>query len=187
MSGLYLLLVVGIWAGLTALFARGWRRWRASEDANKRTVDVVCLLVMLLWVGASFWYGGGRKIYYDTLVNRMCREDGGVRVYETVRLPPERFDKWGMVKPYDPTQRENALGPEYIFKEETHYYRRGNPELWSTHVQIVRKSDNKLLGESKYYLRRGGDLPGPWHESSFSCPKNLGLIEKVLIQSRSEQ
>ncbi len=168
MSGLYLLLVVGIWAGLTALFARGWRRWRASEDANKRTVDVVCLLVMLLWVGASFWYGGGRKIYYDTLVNRMCREDGGVKVYETVKLPAERFDKYGNV--HIPDKKDAKPEDEYYYVSETKFLREDSPKVIRMRTQIIRRNDAKVLGESVRYGRGGGDLPGPWHPSSFTCP-----------------
>jgi hypothetical protein len=91
-----------------------------------------------------------------------------------------------MVNFYKPTQDENALGPEYIFKSETTYYRKGNPEMWRTHVQIIRRSDNRLLGESTRYSRRGGDLTGPWHPSSFSCPKDIGLIEKIFIRSEKE-
>lgn len=186
MSGLYLLLVAGIWAGLTALFAKGWRRWRAGEGANRRTVDVICLLVLSLWLGVSFWYGGGRKIYYDTLVNRMCREDGGVKVYETVKLPPDRFDKWGMVTPYDPTRKENALGPDYIVKWNVQHYRDGEPSMRRDHFQVIRQSDLKLLGEAISYSRRGGDIPGPWHPSSLRCPDqadDVMLIKQVFIHS----
>jgi len=180
MSGLYLLVVVGIWAGLTSLFIKGWRRWRA-QSGERRRVDALCLVIALLWLGASFWYGGGRKIYYDTLVNRMCREDGGVKVYETVKLPANRFEKGGMVNFYRPTQNENALGPEYEFKYEITYYRQGNPDMFRMHTQIIRRADGKLLGESVFYKRGGGDLPGPWHGSSYMCPE-LSVANDVLRQ-----
>ncbi len=51
----------------------------------------------------------------DAEVRRLCAIDGGVKVYETVKLPPDKFDKWGMVNFYKPTQGENALGPDYVF------------------------------------------------------------------------
>lgn len=181
MSGLYLLLVLGIWAGLTWGIVRGWRRWLAREGIVRWHVHALFGLLLSCWLGVSFWYGGGRKVYYDTLVNRMCREDGGVRVYETVKLPEERFDKWGMVNFYKPTQKENALGPEYVFRREITYFRKGDPDIFRMHTQVIRRSDGKLLGESVFYKRGGGDLPGPWHGSSFMCPE-LSVANDVLRQ-----
>jgi hypothetical protein len=50
-------------------------------------------MVALVWLAASFWYGGGAKIYYDAKAYRLCAIDGGVKVYETVKLPPEKFNQ----------------------------------------------------------------------------------------------
>lgn len=124
---------------------------------------------------------GCEKHRLDQQVKELCAKDGGVKVYEVVKLPSDRFDQWGMVKPYDPTQGENALGQEYMFKRETMYYRKGNPDLLRMHTQIIRRSDSKLLGESIFYKRGGGDLPGPWHGSSFMCPE-LSVANDVLRQ-----
>jgi hypothetical protein len=144
------------------------------------------VVIIIAWFGASFWYGGGRKLVYDAVVLSLCAKDGGVKVYETVELPAERFDKYGQVSFWRPDRGEDALGPEYVFKVTTFYYLKGNPETWRTHKKVIRRSDVKLLSESVRYSRRGGDLPGPWHPSSFSCPKELGLIEKTFIQSNRE-
>jgi len=35
-------------------------------------------------------------------------------VYETVELPAEMFNRWGQINFFQPTQGENALGPEYL-------------------------------------------------------------------------
>lgn len=145
--------------------------------------DALALVLGAAWLGVSFWYGGGQKYYYDWQVERLCAKDGGVKVYETVKLPAEKFDKYGQINFYNPTQKENALGPEYIYKSIDQYFRRENPEMWSIHNQILRRSDGKMLSEAKIYIRRGGDLPGPWHPSSFSCPKEIGLIEKTFVRS----
>lgn len=129
-----------------------------------------------------FWVlAGGEKWLADRQVRELCAKDGGVKVYETVKLPAERFEKSGFINFYKPTQGENALGPEYVFKDETIYYRRGNPELFRMHIQVVRRSDGKLLGESAFYKRGGGDMPGPWHGSSFMCPE-LSVANDVVRQ-----
>ena len=110
------------------------------------------------------------KARLDQQVKELCAKDGGIKVYETVRLTPEKFNQWGQPSFYKPTQGENALGSDYIFKEARQYYRRGNPEMSRSHYQVIRRSDGKLLGETVLYGRGGGDMPGPWHESSFTCP-----------------
>ncbi len=130
----------------------------------------------------SLWLSGCEKTKLDEEVRRLCAQDGGLKIYETVKTPSEKFDKWGMVTFYDPTKGENTLGAEYLFKRDIHYYRQGNPQMSRWHTQIFRRSDGKLLGETVFYSRGGGDMPGPWHESSFACPNPSETGEVVLIQ-----
>ncbi|MBZ0132965.1 MAG: hypothetical protein K8F53_10175 [Rhodocyclaceae bacterium] len=182
MSGLYLLLVLGIWAGLTALIVKGWRRLLARDDVPKRRTHAVFVPLLACWLGVTFWYGGGRKVYYDAEVNRMCREDGGVKVYEQVKLPPEKFDKYGVVR--IPSRQDAKPDDEYYYDNETTYLQIGNPSLRRSHTRVVMRSNGKVLGEAISYHRVGGDLPGPWHPSSFACPKpgDLGLEKGIFIR-----
>ena len=108
------------------------------------------------------------KSQLDAEVKRLCAIDGGIKVYETVTLPPNRFDNYGNVKIL--AKEYSKTEDEYFYTVENTYLRTGNPELRRSKYRITRRSDNKILGESVYYSRRGGDMPGPWHESSFSCP-----------------
>lgn len=135
---------------------------------------------------ASLVLAGCEKARLDQQVKELCAKDGGVKVYETVKLPEENFNQWGQVNFYKPTQGENALGPEYIFKEARHYYRSGNPEMSRSHYQVYRRFDGKLLGEAVLYGRGGGDMPGPWHESSFMCPDpkiagDVALLMQIFV------
>lgn len=183
MSGMLFLLFPLIlslaWCWLTALLWKVWRRKRTEPGAPRWRVDATFAVLAAVWLSVGFWYGGGRKTYYDMEVNRLCAVDGGVKVYETVKLPTEKFNKWGQINFYKPTQGVNTLGPEYLFKRDIKYFRKGDPETWRTHVEIVRRNDNKLMGEVTHYSRRGGDLPGPWHPSSFGCPREAGQ-EKLI-------
>jgi len=117
----------------------------------------------------------------DDEVRRLCAIDGGIKVYETVKLPADKFNQWGQVNFYKPTQGESALGPEYEVKTDVQYLQKGNPSLRRYDVQIIRRSDAKLLGESIGYDRGGGDVPGPWQPSTFSCPELHGevIIDRV--------
>lgn len=141
-----------------------------------KTTTLLLIVVSLLPLLA-----GCEKARLDQQVKELCAKDGGVKVYETVKLSPERFDQWGMVKPYDPTQGDRALGSEFVFKRDTTYFRKGNPDMFRMHTKVIRRSDGKLLGESVFYKRGGGDMPGPWHGSSFMCPE-LSVSNDVLRQ-----
>ncbi len=153
-----------------------------------RAVFLTLLLIVIAWAV----FVEGRKAYLDYEVRDLCAKDGGVKVYETVRLPAEKFNQWEQPNFYQPTQGENTLGAEYIFKKEQHYYRRGNPEMSRHHYQVFRRLDGKLLGETVFYGRGGGDMPGPWHESSFVCPDykdadSMALLMKVFVRLQHER
>ena len=121
----------------------------------------------------------------DEEVRQLCAKDGGVKIYERIQLKADRFDARGFINFYRPMSNE-ALGPEYIFEAKIDYYRKGNPEMWRNFYRVVRRNDGRVLGESISYSRRGGDLPGPWHESSFGCPDDAGdaaLLRQVFVKS----
>ncbi len=129
---------------------------------------------------------GCEKARLDQQVKELCAKDGGVKVYEKVKLPPEKFNQWGQLNFFNPTQGENALGPEYLFKEDRHYYRTGNPEMSRRQYEIIRRSDGKRLAVLVVYGRGGGDMPGPWHDSSFTCPnfpegEVITLLKEVFL------
>ena len=139
----------------------------------------IVLLIVLPIIYVNFF---SEKAQLDREVKRLCKIDGGITVYETVTLPAERFNKDGRIrilakwlaKPDD----------EYFYIDGTHYIKRGNPDLVQYHSKVYRQSDEKLLGEIINYSRRGGDMPGPWHPSSFMCPKetNVDLEKQIFIK-----
>lgn len=139
------------------------------------------ILLLLLLPFFSACASGPGKAELDAEVKRLCAIDGGVKVYEAVRLPPDKFNKYGQINFYRPDQGKNALGLDYVFKRETLFYKQGNPDFFRLHTQVIRRSDSKLLGESVFYKRGGGDLPGPWHGTSLICPE-IGVKTDVLRQ-----
>lgn len=140
------------------------------------------------------------QIIADAEINRLCAIDGGVKVYETVKLPPEKFNEWGLVNFYNPAQSESALGAAYIYKWDIQYFAKGQPtvngpqelSIRRDHIKIIRKEDIKLIGEVVMYHRAGGDIPGPWMPSSYRCPtaseaNEIVLMNNVFIKSINEQ
>lgn len=163
--GLLVWVVVPLFAVLvTALL---WRR--AGSGPRKALVLVVGFTILSVPALVST----GVKAYYDRQVREMCAKDGGVRVYETVRLSAEKFNQWGQPNFHIPTIPYDKLNhtDEYYLVWETPDLKTGNPSLERSYFRLIRRSDQKLLGESVTYIRIGGDLPGPWHGSSFMCPE----------------
>lgn len=157
---------------------------------------IILFLLVASVVYANFF---SEKARLDREVDRLCAIDGGIKVYETVALPPDKFDKRGQINFFRPTEGENRLGPEYIYQWDIHDYKKGDPAINGAHetamrrdhIRIIRKSDMKLLGEFVKYHRAGGDLPGPWMPSSHHCPNQLEassiiLIHKIFVKSAEE-
>lgn len=160
--GLLVWVVVPLFAALaTALL------WRRAGSGLRRALALVVGFAIL---SAPALVSTGVKAHYDRQVREMCAKDGGVKVYETVILPAEQFDK---LKRRNFVFFSKALADpadEYYGETDDHYFRQGHPNLVRMQYRIIRRSDGNVLGESVRYGRGGGDLPGPWHESSFTCP-----------------
>lgn len=137
------------------------------------------------------------QLEMDAEVNRLCAIDGGLKIYETVNLPPERFNKYNQINFYRPTQQEKALGSEYIWKCNYTYLQAGgdpnaDPRIWKAHYQLIRRVDSRLLGESISYTRFGGDSGFFFeryggHNTHYTCPEidvgDTPLLNGVFIKT----
>lgn len=112
------------------------------------------------------------KTKLDREVDRLCSIDGGVHIYETVKLPKENVGPDGDVFPQyrGLSSDKGGLGPRYESRFANELLVAGDPAMQRIRNQIVRLSDKKVLGELIVYRRSGGDLPGPWEPSRYSCP-----------------
>ena len=152
------------------------------------------LSILVVIVIAFTVLGWGKKYAADEQMQELCAKDGGVKIYETVTVPKNQFDKWGMPrgKNWDGSHFPSTLDPEYHYSRMTEFLRRGDTlkgevEM-SRYIQLIRRlSDGKLLAESISYGRSGGDhfinriLGG--HPSSAGCPiPSTNLISTVFIQ-----
>jgi len=148
----------------------------------------------LLAVAFGISLVGCEKAALDSRVDELCAKDGGVRVYETVSLPPSMFDQWGDPFPgWRGRKFEDRFGPDYRYVEETEYIKNGDPfkgegRLDRSVTKIFRRADNKLLGEAISYGRSGGDLIPFAHPSSRSCPTysddSKWVIKSVFVKQK---
>ncbi len=140
---------------------------------------IILFLLVSLTVYAVFFT---EKDRLDREVERLCAIDGGIKVYETVKLPAERFTQYDSISlPYKEIAKPED---EYFYESSTVSLIRGNPELVEYHYEVYRQFDGKLLGEIINYSRRGGGIPGPWHMPAFRCPKetDADLNKQIFIK-----
>jgi hypothetical protein len=149
----------------------------------KPSIGVTIFLVLFgLWWGVPSFL----KWRADLQVKELCAKDAGVKVYETVMLPPDKFDKWGNVRFLLNQDRKMILNGEYQLIIKNHYYDKVYLSLRRIQSEIRRLSDGKLLGEAVSYSRVGGDPIGPWEASHNRCPDRLGLEKKVFIMGEDD-
>lgn len=149
-------------------------------------------LILVLMASAIGAVAGCEKYELDRQMEELCKKDAGIKVYETVTLPPEMFDQGGNPFPGWATRPpEQRLGPDYRLTWVVTDLKQGEPlrgegRLSRSRREIVRLSDGKLLGESTSYGRSGGDFIVIGHFSSKTCPPGLGgsapLIHAVFIK-----
>ena len=145
-----------------------------------RAIIALLLLLPLATACAS----GPSKSELDAEVKRLCAIDGGIKVYEAVTLPAERFDKYGGIR--IPLKQDTKSSDDYYHEWVVIHLLDGNPSMRRDHFLVYRKADGKLLGEAISYGRRGGDMKGPWHDSSFRCPSDAGdqdLVRRIFTKS----
>jgi hypothetical protein len=182
MSGLLALIYLAILIGVPVIAVSwAWRRW---TKAFQRGIAVFGGFLGML---GMLWLALGDQWAADKQVRELCAKDGGVRVYETVTLPTDKYDMYARANWVIPDKSHAKLTDDYYSETDRHYFKTGNPEMSRRQYQIVRRSDGKILGESISYGRGGGDLPGPWHESSYHCPSGESLsIETQIFQRGSK-
>ena len=157
-----------VWVVVPALaWLAAWIIRRRARTTLMRGMGVVVGLAIL---SAPWLVSGGVKAYYDRQVRELCGKDGGVRVYQTVRLPREEYEQYEKKNWILPDKPQARLFDKYYIETDRHFYLEGYLNLLRTQHRIIRRVDGKVLGESIRYGRAGGDLPGPWHHSSFMCP-----------------
>jgi hypothetical protein len=148
------------------------------------------LIIVLLFLPIAMGCATPTQRELDAEVNRLCVVDGGITVYEKVTLPPEEFDKYGVFRIR--FKRQATPADKYYLEIHTRYYRQGGydePSLWRDEYLVVRRRDEKVLGKLVTYVRRGGDIPGPWHPTSYSCPprgKGPSLEASVFVKGDSK-
>jgi hypothetical protein len=120
----------------------------------------------------------------DAEVKRLCAIDGGIKVFETVTLPAEKFNEYG--QPLVPSGADEKGWGYYTTLTSQNLSGSFDPPMLVKDVStVIRTSDQKVIATSVVYARVGGGfLEGYMHGSGSHCPANEGsdFLSKVLIQ-----
>lgn len=123
-----------------------------------------------LAAGALLLGGCGLDVMYaDWRVDRLCKQDGGVKVFETDQLPAElrqadgNVDLWAL-------QRAKEGDPFFLVNDSTRIMAAGI-EIKRLKTQLFRGRDGKLMGSSVVYVRPMQSIGVPFfHRDAHSCP-----------------
>jgi hypothetical protein len=133
------------------------------------------------------------KAYWDSRVSKMCAEEGGISIYESVRFSEEEFIRYGgddgVITVPDERSARSADFPFAISRNEIQI-NESFPRVIKRETSVYRKQDNKLLGAYIRFSRIGGDFPtGLAADSSFSCQDINGFrtdLEKQIFLVEGE-
>ncbi len=134
--------------------------------------------ISFLVVGISTTMAGcmgwvpGRQSYWDDQVRELCKKDGGVTVYEHVKLTQSEYQRLGGANGVIPVPRTGSpasVGRPYVADTKITMIHESTPQVYREETTIVRTSDGKVLSRVVDYVRFGGDFPSPAHDSSYAC------------------
>lgn len=135
-----------------------------------------------------------RKAYWDYRVDKLCQQDGGVKINEVMFLDGPTYEslidkKFGTGSIVIPNvgSPESAGAVAVLVLSET-YLKRNNPTVGKHVMSIVRANDGVVLATSTSYGRGDGDLIS-LHPSGHSCPprapeKFLESVIKLIAKDK---
>jgi len=119
---------------------------------------------------------GLQNIPTDARIDNLCKKDGGVVVYEKVKAPPEYLTQDGQVALDDLTRLKDR---EFYVEVGSITIQPGSPEIRRIESTLRRRSDQKVLGKSVYYMRPSDDIPNLlWHRTH-RCPEQGSIVPLV--------
>jgi hypothetical protein len=141
------------------------------------------VVIVSVLYGCMGWMPG-RQSYWDAKVKEMCKTDGGVTIYEKIRISRADLKRGVLPVNADGKIEVSVKGlarpdaPVYAEPKIT-YIRKSNPQVARVEVVYIRRSDNAVVARTISYGRFGGDIPSPSHPSSFACPDSLKLQSEM--------
>jgi hypothetical protein len=134
-------------------------------------------VVVLLIATVAFFLG--RQAYWDAKVREMCAKDGGVRIFDTLKVTNQDVGLLAKVNGrFDVLTKDAAPSNAPAYGElKSTSVRDGNPSVDRIEATITRRTDGAVVARWVSYVRFGGDIPTYAHRSTFRCPE----LEKITV------
>jgi hypothetical protein len=113
-------------------------------------------------VAACAGYLPGRQAQWDEKLNEMCRKDGGVQIFDKVRLSQADARKLGSVDGKISVPLKELAHPEaplFSVQTRTHLGAEGNVSIGRIESSITRRQDGTVVARWVAYSRSGGEIP----------------------------
>ena len=122
-------------------------------------VEVSAILATIVILAGCAGYVPGAKPYWDSKVKEMCEKDGGVRIFQKLRISSHEAELLSSGNgelgiPVKQLAKPNS--PAYAVLTTT-TVRKGTPSVTRTESTIYRRSDQAVLAQWVVYTRSGGD------------------------------
>lgn len=148
--------------------------------SNSPSILAALLLAVML--------SGCEQARVDAQMEQLCKQDGGMKIYETVILPKEQFTPYGDIKFF---QKSNS-GGGYQFESKSEQIKVAKPALnfftWNPanlhkfSYFVIREDDKRVLGSLVMYHRLGGAIvPRLGPDPAKHCP--IDIDDKVFLRT----
>lgn len=157
-----------------------------ASRINSRGMATVKVLVLipLAIIALTFGFYEARKAYWDYQVDKLCEQDGGVKINEVMHLDTQQYErlidkKLGTRQLVIPKESSpEGVGAAVYYRLRQEEIRSHNPRVSKSIYVLVRAADGVEIASSIRYGRGDGDLIS-LHPSSHSCPKPLASVVTV--------
>ncbi len=147
-------------------------------DRLKKTATILNMFIFTIALS------GCEQAAVDAEMEKLCKQDGGMKIYETVVLPNEQFTQYGDVKFFQ-TWDQSSGGYRFVWKSEQIKVTKSTLDIltWNhasltkNTAMVIREIDNKVLGADVVYIRIGGAiLPQLGPDPTKDCPLNTNSV-----------
>ncbi len=159
------------------------KRFRQMRGIGLLKVFLLIPLALVLMIFLAVAFFEGRKAYWDYKVREMCAKDGGVKVYERIKINAEDYRRLNGAQGEIPIpeRRSATTRAEYVSDTEITWIQRNSLEVYRTEATIRAVPGGRTLARYVNYARVGGDFPTFAHHSTFSCDQGYGSISKQIF------
>lgn len=156
-----------MWSCVGGLLFLLWNYCRLKSPGKIILHVFLGLLFSFIWAGWAYWQTVGERMSSDAHTRELCARWGGGLIYEKVDPEPGMVDKHGKLHLHLESNADTST--PYFLRKKQRIVKHLDPQIIRTLYEVVRRSDDKVLGRWQCYECTGG-FPGPWKKPGFKCP-----------------